>query len=53
MPIYNYATTTLQNEQITELNNLNKNIENTNGLLALIGTVLVLQYFTSFIRNIF
>lgn len=53
MPIYNYATTTLQQEQISQLEALNNKIEQQNNLIGICAFILVLTYVTAFVRNIF
>lgn len=50
---YDYSTSTLQENAIEKLENLNKNIENTNILLCVIAFAIILQLITSFVRNIF
>lgn len=50
---YKYATSTLQAEQITEMEEMNKHLDEQSGILALIAIILALQFILSFIRNIF
>ena len=51
--MYNYATTTLQQEQISQLEALNNKIEQQNNLIGICTFILVLIYTTTFVRNLF
>lgn len=49
---YNYATTTLQTENIKSIEKLNDTVEEMNMCLITIAFILALQLMISFIRNI-
>lgn len=49
---YNYATTTLQNENINKIEELNETLKITNNLLGIIAFAIILQIIISFIRNL-
>lgn len=49
---YNYATTTLQEENINKIEELNETLKTTNSLLGVIAFAIVLQIIISFIRNL-
>ena len=51
--MYDYATQSLQRQEIQEIQNLNNNLETTNNLICICVFVLILTYITSFVRNIF
>lgn len=50
---YNYATTTLQKDQIEQLEQINTNLQDLNMTMSIIAFVLVTTLITSFVRNIF
>lgn len=49
---YNYATTTLQEENINKIEKLNITLQTTNSLLGIIAFAIVLQIIISFVRNL-
>lgn len=51
--MYDYATTTLQREILTELNTLNTNIEGISSTLSLLALMIALIIVLDFIRRTF